>query len=251
MKRWYLLLMVLLFSCGFLSVFAVVQAQSKPTVPEFTVKIADRSYNELSTQSIDPYTGKTTTHPGYRVEKKIIEITIKNQNPSVMYSIRTKGHFEEQWRYKYKVDGGSGGPYDSDAGKYTVIDLGPISSYPDGAQIDFQVEALRGYFRKDITAIGSLDVFEGETSGWSKTQTITINKNNNEIAAQTPDNPEVSANPNQPTGFTWIQLCSIVAIVIVLSVTATFFILRKTNRTNSALAGQGSSFDEAIHSVYL
>ena len=206
-------------------------AQSKPSVPEFTVKIVDKSYNEPSTQSTDPYTGKTTTHPSYRVENKVIEITIKNQKPAVMYSIRTKGHFEE-WTQSPNINGLYGATYYPDAGKYTVIEFSSIERYPDGAQIDFQIIALLGSFEEDFSYGLRGSIFYGEKSEWSKTQTLTINKNNNEITNQTPDGPETPYNPNnpnQPTGFTWIQLCSIIAIVIVLSVTATFFILKKTN----------------------
>jgi len=203
-------------------------AQSKPSVPEFTVKIVDKSYNEPSTQSTDPYTGKTTTHPGYRVENKVIEITIKNQKPAVMYSIRTKGHFEE-WTQSPNINGLYGATYYSDADEYTVIEFSSIERYSDGAQIDFQVIALLGSFEEDFSYGLRGSVFYGEKSEWSKTQTLTINKNNNEITNQTPDDSETPSNPNQPTGFTWIQLCSIIIIVIALSVTITFLILKKTN----------------------
>ena len=210
-----------------------VQAVPKPAVPEFTVKIVDKSYNEPSTQSTDPYTGKTTTHPSYRVENKVIEITIKNQKPAVMYSIRTKGHFEE-WTQNPNINGLYGATYYPDAGKYTTIEFNSIEHYPDGAQIDFQIIALLGSFEEDFSYGLRGSVFYGEKSEWSKTQTITINKNNNEITNQIPDDPETPSNPNQPTGFTWIDLGSITSIAVILSVMATFLILKRTtNRKNA------------------
>ena len=52
----------------------------KPSVPEFTLKYVDHSYDVPPTYSTDPYTGKTVmTQAGYHVENKSIEVTIKNQ----------------------------------------------------------------------------------------------------------------------------------------------------------------------------
>jgi hypothetical protein len=57
-----------------------VHAASKPSVPQFTLKCVDKSYNVPPTQTTDPYTGTPITQPGYCVENKVVEITIKNQN---------------------------------------------------------------------------------------------------------------------------------------------------------------------------
>jgi hypothetical protein len=107
MKKICLLLSGLLICAGFLSVFSIAQAQSKsnPAVPEFTVKLVNRFYDVPPTQTTDPYTGKTTTQQGCRVEYKEIELTIKNQNYpyGLMYNVRTKGHFEEQWHEEYNI----------------------------------------------------------------------------------------------------------------------------------------------------
>jgi len=239
-----------------------VQAASKPTVPEFTLKIVDHSYTEPSTQSTDPYTGKTTTHPGHYVENKVIEITIKNQNyqSKIMYNVRTKGHFEQQWieRGPSVTVNGMGRSYDpppqypeQTKGQYTVITLGPVvdrndpySYYfnmPDSGQVDVQVEAMSGTFswKDDINMVMAgagtgYYVFDGEKSGWSKTQTVTINKNTNEITTTHNDNSETSPDTNQPTGFSWIELGCIIIITAILSVTITFFILKRTvNRKNA------------------
>jgi tRNA threonylcarbamoyladenosine modification (KEOPS) complex Pcc1 subunit len=143
-----------------------------------------------------------------------------------MYSIRTKGHFEE-WNQSPNINGLYGGPYYSDANEYTVIEFDSIDSYPNGAQIDFQVIALLGTFEEDFSYGLRGSVFYGERSDWSKTQTLTINKNSNGITTQAPDNSEMPSNLNQ-SSFTWIELASITIIAVVLTFTATFFILRKT-----------------------
>ena len=60
--------------------------------------MVDNSYNVPPTQTTDPYTGKTTTTEGYRIEKIDIEIKIKNQKDSMIeYQVRTKGHYEQEW----------------------------------------------------------------------------------------------------------------------------------------------------------
>lgn len=59
---------MLIFVCMFTSVFNITHAQSKPSVPEFTVKLVDNSYDVPPTQTTDPYTG-TKTIPGYHVKK--------------------------------------------------------------------------------------------------------------------------------------------------------------------------------------
>jgi cell division protein FtsL len=76
-------------------------------------------------------------------------------------------------------------------------------------------------------------VFDGVTSGWSKTQTIIINKNSNETPNQQSNNSETSSNPNQPTGFSWIELSIITTIAVIMAVVATMFILKKTVNTKT------------------
>jgi hypothetical protein len=242
MKGLCLFLIVLVFSCGFLSVFGVVQAQSKPLVPEFTVKLVDNSYDVSPTQTTDPYKG-TITQLGYHVKKIDVELKIKNQQSQskIIYNIRTKGHYEQGWKEWHTY------PYmtmcpEMTNGQYTTLTYTSDSfDVPDGGRVDFQVEAWSGAFSfqadtmwGEVTGEGKgYYVFDGVSSGWSKTQTITIDKNSNGISTQTPDNSETPSTSNQPTDLTWIQLSSIIAIVAVISVTTIFLILRKTNITKN------------------
>ena len=134
---------------------------TKPSVPEFTVKLVNHSSDTPTTYSIDPYTGKNVTHPGSPSEWKTLEVTIKNHpfvpyndssvTPSFYYNIRVKGHFGEDWTELYRPSDGY--PTQSDS-ENTVIPLGNGYSldsgtiaidFPPGAQVDFQVEALIGY----------------------------------------------------------------------------------------------------------
>ena len=183
---------------------AYAQSIPKPSIPEFTVKLIDSSYVIPATTTIDPYTGQTATSQSKRIDARTIEVRIKDVQFSPFekkngsntytaqfyYNIRFKGHFEKEWHeiYNPNVNGllGSYGSY----GKETVLSLqGEYSSTeglkiaPQGiyfptflpnAQIDFQVEAMIGYIHHVDAMPFSADVFEGVTSGWSNTQTITV-----------------------------------------------------------------------------
>ena len=57
---------------------AIAQTIPQPSVPEFTVRYADYSYNISPTYGIDPYSGKTVqTGGGFTIQNKSIELTIK------------------------------------------------------------------------------------------------------------------------------------------------------------------------------
>jgi ABC-type oligopeptide transport system substrate-binding subunit len=56
------------------------QAIPKPSVPEFTSKYVDHSYDIPPTYGIDQYTGKTVeTKQGEHIDNRTVEITIKNE----------------------------------------------------------------------------------------------------------------------------------------------------------------------------
>jgi hypothetical protein len=166
---------------------------SKPSVPEFTVELADHSYDVPSydvptTYGIDQYTGKNVTISegyhveGYHVENKTIDITIVNQ-PFVSpdnythfgYNVRVKGPFGENWTelfpYTVSQDVGPWNLRFQSASENTVISI--PQDYPSGGIVEIQVEA--------VIAIGH-PLFSGSpfgyweylTSGWSNTQTLKI-----------------------------------------------------------------------------
>jgi hypothetical protein len=222
-KRATLLLIVILTVSSLMIIGAVPVLASipKPSVPEFTLKYVDHSYDVATTYSIDPYTGENVTHAGYHVENKTIEVTIKNQlsTPYVevggerawlFYDVRFKGHFED-WGFYNATSFGDYQHYILMAdSEYTVIsyflqeNADDYSGYvigevPSGGQIDFQVQAIAGY----VTTIHGgfvppfgytgYDVFTGEKSGWSSTQTITISE------SQTPTSSPVTTSPPDQT----------------------------------------------------
>lgn len=182
----------------------------KPSVPEFTLRYVDNSYDVSPTFSKDDSTGLARmVTEGYHVQNKTIELAIKNQrlssfsdgNDNVLslyYIIRSKGHFGDSWGYLdtgYLGDDNHyvGANQDSD---YTVITYGlvgdndPVVSYQnldisDGGQADFQVQAFVGYYKVITDPPSPADqfnhgfpaqhyIFTGETSDWSDTQTVAV-----------------------------------------------------------------------------
>jgi hypothetical protein len=193
-----LLLWLLTFSCFLIA----VKALNNPQIPNFTINLADRSYDVPPVYDVNSFTGQNETiRPGYHVEKKLIEVKIENQysysdygfiNSSqvkVYYDIRYKGHFDDTWIESSSISNLA--PSDGD---YTTVDFGYGSNNPGGfliwigyippdGQVDFQVQAFLGYYRTTTVQTGSAGCWRNETtsvfektglSGWSATQTITV-----------------------------------------------------------------------------
>jgi len=207
---------LLLVACLVVSSFSVlavssVSAQSgfKPSVPQFSVKLVDSSYDvpPSTSTTVDQYTGKetTTTTQGYRVEQRSIEVTIKNQpftpytnadrkEINLYYTVHVKGSFGEDWTiFGHVQDFGSytavsSSPYtvQSDS-EYTV--LTSVIRYAAGSQLDFKVQAVVGYLYNDNAGrlIPPWYLVAIETSsGWSSIQVFIV-----------PDGPSTSSAPTQ------------------------------------------------------
>lgn len=185
----------------FLQTGVWAQTIPKPSVPEFTLKYADHSYDvpPTSTSSFNPYNNQTTTttEPGYHVENLTIDITIRNQpipstidgNKSyLLFEIRYKGHYGNgtDWTYPFGTFYSCPTQSDSD---YTVISLAtsynygvntesPLLDLQNGDKIDFQIMAILAYgYNYSMSAVVPLYSYDYEsvaTSDWSSTQTITI-----------------------------------------------------------------------------
>jgi hypothetical protein len=190
-------------------------------VPEFSVKFVDRSYVEpqVNSTSTDPFTGKpvTTSTGGYFVERKTVDIIIKNQNyPSfelangtlcqLYLAVQTKGHFTvgtsnpaEGYCLKRVLASNS---------SETVVTL-EISPYadavptykdvyiPDGAMEDFQVNAVVGYYYQERSGhffpAYYTEFQTVQESGLSDIQTLTYS------AAEVSASPNLTDRPVFPT----------------------------------------------------
>jgi hypothetical protein len=249
----------LIASSASLLLFKPANAQSipKPSVPEFTVKFVDRSYDVPITShtTIDPFTGKqvTTTSGGNHVTNKNIDITIKNtpyptidlNNGSVIqlyYAVRTKGHFAD-----WTPEASSGYSFTrvlASSSDHTVVTLRIGSSdndilmdYADvviraGGQEDFQVNAQVGYnylYHGGHILPLYTDFAQFTESGWSNTQTITIPEGLVSTPAPNPtENP--SPSPTVPE-FSWLTILPLMlAIPIVLIMIRNRLTCRSSNR---------------------
>jgi hypothetical protein len=259
MRKSYALTLIVILAISSLVVFKPsFAAIPKPSVPEFTVRLVDNSYDVPTTYSIDPYTGQSLMHPGYRVENKTIEITITNQpyvpytdsngTATFYYNIRMKGHFEDEWGQLYSPDAGFIKRSNS---AYTVVSytIGehadrPIIRNIPGGQVDFQVQALIGFTHRgyDPNATNQLDmfpwVFDGETSDWSNTQTITI-ASNSEVQQQTQPSPNENSVSNQSGAQSavtqpssdWMEISLFTALGVIALLLAVIIIIVKHKAT--------------------
>lgn len=226
------LLLMIILVCGLSFQASCVSGVSKPSVPEFTLRFVEESYDVPTTYSIDPFLGTNVTHEGYTVKKHSIEVRIKNQpftpvyaeNGTLIvglyYNIRFKGHYTDEWDYyPYDLDNGYktlsySATYPASQSNYTTIFLRPNIDtsggirldVPFGGKVDFQMQALTGRVTKIYTGMmgmwvvgGEMDhyyVFDGETSDWSSTQTFTYEAN----SQTTPDDSTIPEFPS------WIVL---------------------------------------------
>lgn len=169
-----------------------------PSVPEFTLKLVDHSYDTPTTYSIDPYTGANVTHTGHHVTNATIDVTIKNQafpttisgnTSNLYYNVRFKGHFGEDWSYPYPsfpIWASSGESLYGDfsyalptqsSSQYTVLSF--PASYRSGDEVDFEIEAILGiqysydtYFYGGDYHIMPMheSYFDYQSSDWTPTQ---------------------------------------------------------------------------------
>lgn len=253
-SKTFAVLLTLLIATSCLTLLTTIPANAqtipKPSVPEFTLRLIDSSYDISPTSTVHPYTGETTTIDGKHIESRTIEIRIKNEpftpfeiqqgtaNWSVgyFYQIRWKGNFETDWHEMFLISDGLLGR-DSGTetvfapeGTYSEIEglsiqrQGMYTTFPPHSKIDFQVKAMIGYIHRVVSAIpGGGWLLTGESSDWSSTQTITIPSSSASVApAPTDSLPNMSptfpsnANSDWTLTLTWIIIGVLVVSVISL-----------------------------------
>jgi len=223
-----LLLVILAVSSLMVIESTNAQSTSKPSVPEFTAKYVDRSYDTQPTYGLDQYTGKTViTKPSEHVDNRTIEITIKNQlfapftdqngnNINLLYNVQYKGAFGEnwtsmfgersEWAGTFDPYGTYGYPPQDSSSQYTTISYSLPWNIVDG-QMDIQVEALKGYTSRTIDPSRAHIIwavfeytFYGEESEWSNTQTVTIGEAS--TSTPNPTSPTISTPTSTPNNST-------------------------------------------------
>jgi hypothetical protein len=202
------LILALLVSSMVLVAVCAETPAVKPSVPEFTLEVVDFSYDVPPHNETDHYTGEVRTIPGYHVENKTIKLSVKNQPTNftvdgvtyqTYYMIKKTPHFYTDWiqtgvtETLQKNPEGDYAEYlrncpQQSETEYTVFYFS--EDWEPKAQIDFQVQALRGhdsqawappcippiggYWGAEYYSAIALD----ESSGWSDVQTATIPEDN-------------------------------------------------------------------------
>ena len=235
-----LLLIAVLAASNLLMVSSVfAQSIPEPSVPEFTLRYVDYSYDIPPVYGVDEYTGETVVKKyGDHVDKRTVEIKITNQpfTPytdeednaiNVYYNVQYKGQYGGIWytlygdNVHYRIQ-----DYNS---QYTIINYTyaiNLHELPQSGKMDFRVQASIGYESASRNpSTGWMDPYYwysivGEESNWSNTQTISI-PDGAVSQPQSSSSPEPTPSP-EPTSTPYSEPQQIGQEVIVgLAVTVT------------------------------
>jgi hypothetical protein len=181
-KGFSLLLVVILAVSSLIMVeSAFAQTSDIPSPPQFTIKYVDNSIQVQPTTTIDPYSGKTIVNKGYLIVNKTIELIILNQPTSdagVYYTIRAKGHFEDNWTqslyyYSQYLTMFFRSTNEQTEGFY-VGNIGTGLYVPSDGKLDIQLQAVHGGYFSDKPD-GSQGVFKTfGVSSWSDIETLSL-----------------------------------------------------------------------------
>jgi hypothetical protein len=230
MSRTITLTLILILVAPFLVAQTVSAQVSKPVAPEFTVQFGDHSYDIPTTYTTDIYTGETITHQGYRVQNRSIDLIIKNQPFSqfgdgsgnvtgLYYNVRERGHFGSDSDWKNFPEYTS---FPASSSSYTTIsfslngyamDNSNIIYAPAEGKLDFQVQALVGYYHTEWVSMnlpdhplagGMANVFHGQKSDWSNTQILEMANPTTQPSTPAPtvsptEVPPTESMPTPPT----------------------------------------------------
>ena len=255
MRKTFALATILLMAISGLVIVnpAASQSMLKPSVPQFTLQYIDYITNIEPTTSTNPYNGQNvTTSYGSTSYNETVVFKIKNQpfTPykdsngnyiGLYYNFRYKGHYQNQWTYMpFNPDGMTATPWggwlfgthslpyfpqtssDNTTFVFALTDFVPYGqpAFPDGGQLDFQLQAQIGnisYASEGSPSLGNYYRFTGESSDWSNTQTLNITYNSNSTATNASLNSTLSPSPT-PTPFvpefSWMAILPLFVCVL-------------------------------------
>ena len=164
---------------------------------------------------------------------------------SLYYTIEAKGHFGDEWKqYPTNLETG----YPASSSDYTVLAFGFSSEnetykydavldvVPSGGQVDFQMQAIIGYYTTvpnyiagHSIPVGTKQVFTGETSKWSNSQTISIPDGSVSISTSPNQTNTPTPSPTVPE-FPTLIILPLFALATLLSIV----LVRKIPKNNSS-----------------
>jgi hypothetical protein len=178
------LFLVVILAVSSLLMFLPVKTETipKPSVPEFTVRFVENSYNQIQNKTIElaiinqPFTSFYVS---------------SNDTTKLYYQVQVKS-FSSYWYYiNYGYYGPDNPYFSANTGQeYTLLTFGLTGNngsgssgllnlaIPAGGKADFKVQAFIGYYNKTYNGMPFGEnytyTFTGQSSEWSTTQTITI-----------------------------------------------------------------------------
>lgn len=235
----FFLTLIIAISCLTLLIAKPARAQTgvtQPIVPRFDVFLNTQPIEIPPTYGVDPSTGKAVmTKAGYEVLYKWVGVRVYGQpfweyNNSagqrilLYYYVRWQSNLDIGWQtlpseVNYYHD--SMDPWDTQGGGYPISiafkgnDNGGVGMQlldPDATEIGFQVEALVGYYNSN-------NVFVGQSSGWSNTQTITVSAGSVSASTSSPTSTSNPTTPN-PTSTSTVPEFSSWTLPLLLSIMA-------------------------------
>lgn len=225
MKSYFLL--ILLVASVLPLLLQPTSAQSNPSVPQFTITIANHSYDIAAKSSTDPYTGNATITPGVSINWQTLDLTVPNEKYTgrtvngyqyyygYLYYVRYKGHFAMDWieenSYNYYFPQNTSQANTTlsfvlndnyvdlvqDGVPDTLVPAHSITLPYDG-QVDFQVKAKVGALYQVIT-FGRTLAFNGTESAWSNTLTVYLSNGTVTSEVVGSNDPTVTPIPLNPT----------------------------------------------------
>lgn len=208
-------LIIALVISSLLTILPTNLGSIQPSTPTFTIEDISTSYDIPSTSEKDPYTGETTTKPGYTIENKNIYIKIKNQPftpvtkdngtyTKLYYKYRYKGHFSDnnKWITPTYIDPSFEQTTNTE---HTLIYLPlsrPYGDPPkDGDKFDVQVQAII-YSRTAFEVTWGRPHIEYSDeqieSPWSSTQTVTYKSPVKSTTSPPSNTAPITTDPSAP-----------------------------------------------------
>ena len=247
-NKGFVLLLITMLAVSSLITIKSALAQSgvtNPSIPAFDVTLQTHPHYFPPTYGVDPSTGKAVmTKEGYTEIAKWVGVQIGGQPftrynnsagqlISLYYDVRWKGDHDSFWQTFPYEDGmqyyrDAAEPWTPQAvGVYFSIGFkgieGPSNMKlldPTSSKIDFQVQALIGYY-------DSNDFFVGQSSGWSNTQTLTISDNSSTANSGTSQ----SGNSGTPQiDFYGVTVAAVIVLTVAVALAIGTVLIRRKNR---------------------
>ena len=214
---------------------ACAQTISPPSVPSFTVQVIDEKGTVPTTYSLNSSSGQIVATIGYNYEETDVYVVIDNQPLALEYPIANQSNDYQGFYYDIQYRGpNSSNPWEernninegyvpTSNEKYTNVTLG--DPYGNGT-LDVRVQAMIGRIYQATYFPYIPASFEGQTSGWSLTQTVTTRYYSKPLSPTpfpssaptlAPTQPSVIGSPS--TSFLLISnTISLIVIAILLAI---------------------------------